>query len=137
MWTPERIEALKLLWACGRSAAQIAVELGGVTRSAVLGRVHRLALPRRRTVRRHPKHKPPGAKRMLIERPEPVLPLPLPPPPPAPPTTTVSARPRPLLKLTPMQCRWPITDGKPFLFCADPVETKPYCPHHRRMAYCR
>ena len=43
-WTDERIERLKKLWSDGLSASQIAAELGGVTRNAVIGKVHRLQL---------------------------------------------------------------------------------------------
>src|SRR6202051_4654018 len=43
-WTDERVELLKKLWADGLSAAQIAAELGGITRNAVIGKVHRLGL---------------------------------------------------------------------------------------------
>ena len=41
-WTDERVELLKKLWADGLSASQIAGELGGITRNAVIGKVHRL-----------------------------------------------------------------------------------------------
>ena len=64
-WTDERVESLKKLWADGLSASQIAAELGGVTRNAVIGKVHRLGLagrakapssaaPRPRKARVHP-----------------------------------------------------------------------------------
>src|SRR5690606_38717812 len=43
-WTDERIEQLKKLWSDGLSASQIAAELGGITRNAVIGKVHRLGL---------------------------------------------------------------------------------------------
>ncbi|WP_075216429.1 GcrA family cell cycle regulator [Mongoliimonas terrestris] len=43
-WTDERVERLKALWSEGLSASQIAAELGGVTRNAVIGKVHRLGL---------------------------------------------------------------------------------------------
>ncbi|WP_062113286.1 GcrA family cell cycle regulator [Aureimonas sp. AU40] len=46
-WTEERIELLTRLWGEGRSASQIAAELGGVTRNAVIGKVHRLKLDNR------------------------------------------------------------------------------------------
>ena len=46
-WTDERVERLKKLWADGLSASQIAAELGGVSRNAVIGKVHRLNLPGR------------------------------------------------------------------------------------------
>ena len=64
-WTDERVETLKKLWADGLSASQIAAELGGITRNAVIGKVHRLGLsgrakspssaaPRPRKTRAHP-----------------------------------------------------------------------------------
>lgn len=43
-WDDGRIEQLKKLWSEGLSASQIASELGGVTRNAVIGKVHRLGL---------------------------------------------------------------------------------------------
>ena len=43
-WTDERVETLKRLWLDGLSASQIAKQLGGVTRNAVIGKVARLAL---------------------------------------------------------------------------------------------
>src|SRR6202035_1473542 len=42
--TDERVELLKKLWSDGLSASQIAAELGGITRNAVIGKVHRLGL---------------------------------------------------------------------------------------------
>src|SRR3977135_3808189 len=64
-WTDERVELLKKLWSDGLSASQIAAELGGITRNAVIGKVHRLGLsgrakspsstaPRQRKARAHP-----------------------------------------------------------------------------------
>ncbi|RJL18004.1 GcrA family cell cycle regulator [Paracoccus siganidrum] len=46
-WTDERVETLKRMWAEGQSASAIAKELGGVTRNAVIGKVHRLGLSNR------------------------------------------------------------------------------------------
>ncbi len=44
-WDHERVEKLKILWQEGRSASQIAKELGdGVSRNAVIGKIHRLGL---------------------------------------------------------------------------------------------
>ena len=48
-WTDDRVEVLKKLWVEGQSASQIAKELGGVTRNAVIGKVHRLGLSNRAT----------------------------------------------------------------------------------------
>lgn len=46
-WTDERVETLKKMWGDGQSASQIAKALGGVTRNAVIGKVHRLGLSNR------------------------------------------------------------------------------------------
>jgi GcrA cell cycle regulator len=46
-WTDERIERLKKMWAQGATASQIADELGGVSRNAVIGKAHRLGLEQR------------------------------------------------------------------------------------------
>lgn len=48
-WTDERVEKLKMMWGEGQSASQIAKALGGVTRNAVIGKVHRLGLSNRAT----------------------------------------------------------------------------------------
>jgi len=63
-WTDERVETLKTMWGEGKSASQIAKELGGVTRNAVIGKVHRLGL----------------SNRTAGETPEPVTPEPEPKP---------------------------------------------------------
>jgi GcrA cell cycle regulator len=46
-WTDERIERLKKMWQEGATASQIADELGGVSRNAVIGKAHRLGLEQR------------------------------------------------------------------------------------------
>ena len=46
-WTEERIERLKKMWTDGATASQIADELGGVSRNAVIGKAHRLGLEQR------------------------------------------------------------------------------------------
>ena len=46
-WTEERIERLKAMWAKGATASEIADELGGVSRNAVIGKAHRLGLEAR------------------------------------------------------------------------------------------
>lgn len=48
-WTDERVETLKKMWIGGKSASEIAKELGGITRNAVIGKVHRLGLSNRAT----------------------------------------------------------------------------------------
>ncbi|WPZ22719.1 GcrA family cell cycle regulator [Sulfitobacter faviae] len=70
-WTDERVETLKKMWGEGQSASQIAKELGGVTRNAVIGKVHRLGLSNRAagapaaaaaTAKPEPKAKPAAPK---------------------------------------------------------------------------
>lgn len=61
-WTDERVEILKKMWGEGQSASVIAKELGGVTRNAVIGKVHRLGLSNRTTS---------GAKAPAKEKPAP------------------------------------------------------------------
>jgi len=46
-WTDDRIDQLKKMWADGATASQIADELGGVSRNAVIGKAHRLGLEQR------------------------------------------------------------------------------------------
>ena len=46
-WTDERIDRLKKMWSDGATASQIADELGGVSRNAVIGKAHRLGLDAR------------------------------------------------------------------------------------------
>ena len=65
-WTDERVETLKKMWGEGQSASQIAKELGGVTRIAVIGKVHRLGLSNRAgsggsAAKAAPKEKPAAA----------------------------------------------------------------------------
>jgi GcrA cell cycle regulator len=54
-WTDERVETLKRLWLDGVSASHIAKHLGGVTRNAVIGKVHRLGLSGRAAPSQPPK----------------------------------------------------------------------------------
>ncbi|MBR2657060.1 MAG: GcrA cell cycle regulator [Loktanella sp.] len=57
-WTDERVETLKKMWGDGQSASQIAKELGGVTRNAVIGKVHGLGLSNRAGTAAAPAAKP-------------------------------------------------------------------------------
>jgi GcrA cell cycle regulator len=76
-WTDERVELLKKMWGEGQSASQIAKELGGVTRNAVIGKVHRLGLSNRNTggaaaKAAEPKEKPaPAPKPEAAAKPKP------------------------------------------------------------------
>ena len=149
-WTDERVETLKRLWSEGLSASQIAAELGGITRNAVIGKVHRLGLSGRAkspsSAAPRPR-KPRGSSHMLrVSRPamrgntalahayeldmEPqaelvdnVIPL---------------GQRRSLLELTEETCRWPIGDpgSADFFFCGgQSITSLPYCAYHSRVAY--
>jgi len=147
-WTDERVELLKKLWADGLSASQIAGELGGITRNAVIGKVHRLGLSGRAKSPSSsaPRVRKPRSHMLRVSRssmrgntalalaydmeselePEPVeLVIP------------VEQR-RSLLELNENTCRWPIGDpsGPEFYFCGGtPITGLPYCAHHSRVAY--
>ncbi|MBE3637894.1 GcrA family cell cycle regulator [Mangrovicoccus algicola] len=70
-WTEERVELLKKMWSEGQSASQIAKALGGVTRNAVIGKVHRLGLSNRTGgAGAPPKPEPKPAEAPLTEAPK-------------------------------------------------------------------
>lgn len=139
-WTDERVEVLKKLWLDGLSASQIAKQLGGgVTRNAVIGKVHRLGLsgraapskPARPVVRMTPRPRPvsvPAAPR----RPA-ALPVAQP--------TVIARREEPgsatVLTLGVHMCKWPIGDpsSRDFTFCGQPAGGATYCAHHAAIAY--
>src|ERR1041385_8441596 len=65
-WTDDRVEQLKTLWTEGLSASQIARVLGGVTRNAVIGKVHRLGLAGRAVPARVDRPRLPQAPRLSV-----------------------------------------------------------------------
>ena len=154
-WTDERVELLSKLWLDGRSASQIATELGmGVTRNAVIGKVHRLGLAGR------PKAAVPTATPLRkvvkpVARPhetafaEPVfdsappLPVVLKPIVPTPALADFEA---PLceqvtiMELRESSCRWPMGDptSTDFRYCGARTPSGscgPYCTAHARLAF--
>lgn len=149
-WTDERVTTLKKLWLDGLSASQIAKQLGGVTRNAVIGKVHRLGLSGRaapsqpaRPAFKAPRPARPVAtapaapRRMVAEAPAPVI------------VSNGPTLPQPVhrieepgsatvLTLGAHMCKWPIgdpsTDG--FTFCGRRNgEHGPYCREHAQVAY--
>lgn len=149
-WTDERVETLKKLWQEGHSASQIAKTLGGVTRNAVIGKVHRLGLSGRATPSQptRPLYKPSRPARPAVShepRPQatvaprraepvvsrPVISTPVTPYVETPGTATV-------LTLGTKMCKWPIGDpsSDEFSFCGRVAsEGAPYCVEHARVAY--
>ncbi|MFT5868368.1 MAG: GcrA cell cycle regulator [Paracoccaceae bacterium] len=90
-WTDERVEVLKKMWGDGQSASQIAKELGGVTRNAVIGKVHRLGLSNRATASGAAKSATATAKEPEKSATSGVAPKPKPKAAPAEPTTPAAA----------------------------------------------
>jgi GcrA cell cycle regulator len=154
-WTDERIEYLKARWSQGVPAGRIARELGhGVSRSAVLGKIHRLGIAelspyaggcgqRPKEARRPPNHAHAhgvSGKHSYRQKPlpawvtdatpyidDPLVDTDIPPP-----------QRRSFLELTSHTCRWPIGDpsNSDFFFCgAEPSQHKPYCAAHCARAY--
>jgi len=144
-WTDERVELLKKLWQDGLSASQIAKQLGGVTRNAVIGKVHRLGLSGRatpskpaRTVFKAPRPaRPvsagPSAPRRIAE------PLALAPQQQPTPVRYVDEAPgtATVLTLGAHMCKWPIGDPSMdnFTFCGRRSGEGPYCTEHSQVAY--
>jgi GcrA cell cycle regulator len=146
-WSTERIEQLRSLWQDGLSASQIAANLGGITRNAVIGKAHRLGL----TGRPSPiKNRPVGISRPKPQKRPRVEAQPAPRPAPAgsapprrfePPQPVVELDDGPgatILTLTDRICKWPIGDPRQpdFHFCGRAsAEGLPYCADHARRAY--
>lgn len=131
-WTDERVALLKKLWGEGKTAAEIASTLGGVTRNAVIGKAHRLKLSNR-TSPIQPAKKVAKAPANTSTPPAPL---------PKRPKIKSSDIPRgqglSLLELKPSQCRWPSGDPRDddFGFCGERCSTGlPYCDEHARIAY--
>lgn len=143
-WTDERVSTLKKLWLEGLSASQIAKQLGGVTRNAVIGKVHRLGLSGRAAPSQpaRPVFKPQRAARPaapvqpVVRRAVAVTPQTVSLPEPIhrieePGSATV-------LTLGAHMCKWPIGDPSSdgFSFCGRRTgEDGPYCIEHARVAY--
>ena len=150
-WTDERVELLKKLWADGLSASQIAGELGGITRNAVIGKVHRLGLSGRAkapssSVPRQRKPRAPSmfrASRPMMRGNTALAHMPAydyePESEPEPIENIIPIGQRcTLLELDQEKCHWPIGDpGQPdFFFCGGKTTTgTPYCGYHGRVAY--
>jgi len=131
-WTDERVEQLKSLWSEGLSASQIARALGGVTRNAVIGKVHRLGLagragPARSERPRSVIHK--SVVRVAAPAPEIVEEEPI---------VLDDGHFATVLTINDRMCRWPIGDPSEneFHFCGHkPKSGSPYCEAHARKAY--
>jgi GcrA cell cycle regulator len=154
-WTDERVELLRQLWLDGKSASQISAQLGhGLTRNAVIGKVHRLGLAGRAkssspsvsppraapTHRVAPRSSSGGSARGAVRG-----------------NTALALLAEPMLDTRPVfhedvvvpmslrvtivelkeaMCRWPLGDpaSSEFRYCGSPA-SGPYCSHHGKLAY--
>ncbi|MCF3641967.1 GcrA family cell cycle regulator [Rhizobium sp. TRM95111] len=160
-WTDERVEKLKKLWAEGLSASQIAAQLGGVSRNAVIGKVHRLNLPgraksggvpsparpKRPVTTARPANYPARVATRTVARPAGATLLQeeidvdfLPEQQTRADSNVVvpMSRRLELTQLTERTCKWP--NGDPlkddFHFCGNEApDNSPYCNYHQRLAY--
>lgn len=117
-WTPEKIKQLKKLWQKGKSTVEIGKELG-MSKNAVVGKVHRLGLDSRPSPIKKV-NEAPAKKTNKVQLPEK--------------THGIMT----LLDLKMNSCRWPIGEVKDenFHFCGKECQTgKPYCPEHCKIAY--
>ncbi|MDR3407114.1 MAG: GcrA family cell cycle regulator [Methylovirgula sp.] len=154
-WTDERVELLRKLWLEGLSASQIARELAnGISRNAVIGKVHRLGMSGRVKVaaptvaRPRPKvarpaaHQRPSAPMVrgntaLAIRPQPsaaILPAP------EEDVVIPMSEMVTIMDLKESMCRWPVGDpaSGEFRFCGAKKgvnQSGPYCTYHSRVAY--
>ena len=159
-WTEERVELLRQHWAEGKSASQIAALLGhGLTRNAVIGKVHRLGLagrakspspsaPRPRQPSSAPAHRVSAPRASMlgaaprIVRGATALALA--------PETLMEAQPQvhesvvlpmslrvTIVDLKEAMCRWPLGDptSPEFRYCGAQSSNGPYCAHHGALAY--
>jgi GcrA cell cycle regulator len=134
-WTEERVEQLKQLWTEGLSASQIARQLGGVTRNAVIGKVHRLGLAGRATPARAERPRIPTVRRMVRPRPLQVVQAPIIE---ADPVVDENGNKTTVLTVSDRMCKWPIGDPSTneFHFCGHPPKVgSPYCEAHSVKAF--
>ncbi|MDX2274975.1 MAG: GcrA family cell cycle regulator [Hyphomonadaceae bacterium] len=140
-WTDERVALLRKLWAEGLSASQIAKQLGGVTRNAVIGKVHRLGLAGRATPSR-PAKRPVRPQRARVIGPSaprlrPATTVPAVAIPQLEPLRGEDGRTTTVLTLNEQTCKFPIGDPNDpsFAFCGRGAAGGPYCADHARLAY--
>ena len=157
-WTDEIVEQLKQHWMDGKSASQIAGLLGnGMTRNAVIGKVHRLGLAGRAKTpssgaARPRRAVPPPAHRVAGLRPGSAAPRIVRG------ATALAIAPQALaevdepefesvvvpmslrvtiVELKESMCRWPLGDpaDSEFRYCGSPTASGPYCAYHAGLAY--
>ncbi len=132
-WTDERVALLRKLWGEGKTAAEIAGALGGVTRNAVIGKAHRLKLsnrvsPIQQNTKSAPRPAPEEKQPPRIAKPAEVIAR----------KTPFKIKGVKMTELKEKMCRWPSGDPKEadFVFCGhDHLPGLPYCAEHAKQAY--
>lgn len=145
-WTDDRVSLLTKLWGEGHTAAEIAKQLGGVTRNAVIGKAHRLKLSNRvspiqqnsKTPKAANKNEPRATVPRKVSKAAPVKKAP---------KVVQYVEKTPieqrddlysLMDLKPRMCRWPCGDPREenFGFCGEAsMPGLPYCAEHAKLAY--
>ncbi len=142
-WTPERVQQLRNFVVSGLTCSQIAAEIG-VTRNAVIGKIHRLGLSPGRPAGGQARRCPPRVRHPRITSQRRLLRLMFTQGEPVAETAAMdcapvqSAQPCSLLEIVLGRCRWPIgdPDATTFAFCGNEAAAGfSYCPGHARMAY--
>lgn len=135
MWTEENIVKLKELWESGCSASHIAQRFGSVTRNAVLGKVHRLGLPKRQLMEAPKQRRVPSPRRRPTVSLRPVFGPPVQPEKFEAREVAIDPLHLNLLELKPKSCRYAYGE-RPYTFCghktAGPLS---YCAVHARIVY--
>jgi GcrA cell cycle regulator len=143
-WTPERVELLRHFVVDGLTCSEIATEIG-VTRNAVIGKIHRLGLCPVRAPGGSGRPCSPRARRERAASRRPLLQVLLCDSARVAGATVTgpvqSGQPCSLLDLTKGQCRWPLAEAAndcsaELVFCGnEAIAGLSYCVGHARMAY--
>lgn len=142
-WTETRTRVALALFNGGLSMSEVAAEIGGVTRNAVIGRIHRSGLSEdnrkasraagQARARRRRDATDAGARRPSQRRK--ALPVEAPPPLDIVDQQIPVEQRRTLAQLDGSCCHWPVGDpqGSDFFFCgaAKPDDGRPYCRSHQ------
>jgi GcrA cell cycle regulator len=148
-WTAETEDLLRRLWLAGKTASQIAAALGdGVTRNAVIGKIHRLHLTHEPVEAAEPQDPPaaqlppprPPKSPAAEAKPTPAPPVASPPEPapfvaePLPDSFELTGAALAIWTLSPCGCRYPLGEpaSEDFRFCnaVKPDDLAPYCAEH-------
>ncbi len=124
-WTDENVQKLKKMLANGKSAREIAEELGGISRNSVIGKAHRIGVSAQNEKK---KVKPASPTKEVKKKTESS----------AKPTNQVIHISQATSRSSENNCQWPIGDPgtSEFRFCSEFAKPgRPYCSEHCNIAY--